>query len=602
MGQGALIATVAVTITMMLFMLATQQSNVDSQEAQNEAYASEAARDLALQGRKLVLARWLETSGTLDTAPFSSITSDGGTIRISSYTQSGTTLDVTVRGEYDGAVHDVRSQYQWNSYGLNPFQVKAADIEIDISSSADLGIGSITMDDQSLSELDEVLIQDLGLGNDLSEFGLGMSSMETKLDAELSSSGNGDIQIDIVDATQRAYLEQQNGMYFPDQVEQVINSYISANPSIETSRNSSSAPSTFGLDTGNEVLRITDDFTVSGSLEGKGILIVEGSLNVPAGASLNWDGMVIVKPPSTNLNPQINFSGTVNLNGGLIALHDAMPNSGHMDITSFRDMAGSWAYVQGPDRKLWYWSWCFYHRHDFTSRYGNSIRYYANSSNDRIHEREHYLHETLQKLNGDDDIFFELMNTSAHGRGNLSMQLKNEDLVFYPVSAGFEPSMANAGNAFRTKTFKRRDLEYMHLDITRLSSLKKMWDTGSRYPGCTSTSGPLCVGWDRNRMGTLTLRLYKMNGAAEQRIYEVSMYWHRRTDEIENFEDSMEDLVTDIKSPNYGMDITMGADVTFEADQGALSMLGSLGGAPVGYVHLGTWHSHWDKLHPDNPL
>ena len=602
MGQGALIATVAVTITMMLFMLTTQQTNVDTQEAQNEAYASDAARDLALQGRKLVLARWLETSGTLDKAPFSAITSDGGTIRVSSYTLSGTTLDVTIRGEYDGAVHDVRSQYQWNSYGLNPFQVKAADIEVDISSSADLEIASITMDDQSLAELDEVLIQDLQLGNDLSDFNLGIDNMTKKFDSELATSGNGDVQLDIVDSAQRAHLEQQNGMYFPDQVEQVINSYISANPAMETSRSPSSAPSTFGLDTGNEVLRITDDFTVSGSLEGKGILIVEGNLIVPEGSTLNWDGLVIVKPPATNLNPQLNLSGTVNLNGGLIALHDAMPNSGHMDITSFRDMSGSWLYSSGVDQKLWYWSWCFYHRHDFTSKYGNSIRLFANSSNERIHEHEHYLYETLQKLNGNDDIFFELINTAAHGRGNLSMQLKHEDLIFYPVAAGFDPSLANTGNAYRTKTIKRRDLEYMHLDITRLSSLKKMWDTGSRYPGCSSSSGPLCVGYDRNRMGTLTLRLFKMNGATEQRIYELSIYWHRRTDEIEQYEKNMEELVADIQSPNYGMDITMGADVSFKADQGALSMLGSLGGVPVGYSHLGTWHSHWDKLHPDNPL
>lgn len=602
MGQGALIATVAITVTMMLFLYTTQQTSRDTQDAQNEAYADKAARNLAEQGKKLALASWLESEGKSDVAPFNTITQDGGTIRISNYDLSSSVLDVTVRGTYDGAVHDVRSQFQWNSMGLNPFQIKAADLNLTVSNNADLNISNITLDDQSLAELDDVLIQDLGLANDLEEIGLGIEGIQSDIESELSGSGNGNIGIDMIDSAQRAQLEQENGMFFPDQVEQAVNTYINANPEVETSTSASGAPTTFGLDSGNEVLRITDDFNVT-NLEGKGILIVEGNLNVPAGSTLNWDGLIVIKPPAENQNPQINLSGNVDINGGMIALHDAMPNSGHMDITSFRDMNGTWSYAQGTEYKLrrWGWTWCLYHRHDFTSRYGNSIRYYANSSNERIHESEHYLNETLRKLSSDQDIFLELYNTAAHGRGSLSMELQSEELLFYPVSAGFEPAYADPVNAYRTRVFKRSELRYLHLDITRLSSLKKMWDTGSRYEGCTSTSGPLCVGYNHNRMGTLTLRLYKMNGVFEQRVWEVSMYWHRRTDEIEAFEDSMEDLVSDLKSPTYGMDINIGSNVSFTGDPSALSML-NVGGAPLGYVHLGTWHSHWSKDHPENPL
>ena len=604
MGQGALIGVVAITMTMMLFMYSAQLTSRASQDAQIEAYANEAARELAMQGRKLVLAKWLEASGDLSVSPFNEITQEGGTISVTAFNVNSSMLDLTVRGEYDGAVHDVRSQFQWNSYALNPFQIKAADLNFSISSSAKLDIGSISMDDQALDELDEVLIQDLQLGNDLSEFGLGMNDMSTEITSELSNSGNSSIGIEIIDAAKRTALEQENGMYFPDQVDQAITSYINANPSLETTlNNSSKLPNTFGLNTGNEVLRLTSDLTISGDFSGKGILIVEGSLDVPAGSSFSWEGLVIVKPPASDMNPSINFNGTVDLNGGLIALHDAMPNSGHMDITSFRDLTGSWSLAQGIDRKLWYWNWCLYHRHDFTSKYGNSIRYYANSSNERIHEKEHYLYDTLKQLNGNQNIFFELYNTAAHGRGSLSMELKNEDLVFYPVSAGFDPTFAAPGNAYRTKTFKKSDLRYLHLDITRLSSLKKMWDTKEKYPGCSSTSGPLCVGYNSNRMGSLTLRLYKEDSGVETKIYEVSMYWHRRTDEIEKFEDSMEDLVTDLKSPSYGLDINIGADVTFTADNSALSMLSTMGGnGTLGYIHMGTWHSHWDSAHPDNPL
>ena len=602
MGQGALIATVAITITMMLFLYSTQQTSRDTQEAQNEAYADKAARSLAEQGKKLVLASWLESEGKSSVAPFNSITRDGGTIEVSNYNLSSSVLDVTVRATYDGAVHDVRSQFQWNSMGLNPFQIKAADLSVNVNSNAELNISNITLDDQSLAELDEVLIQDLGLANNLGEIGLGMDQIQGDLESALSTSGNSNIGIDMIDSVQRAQMEQENGIFFPDQVEQAVNTYINANPGIETSISGSQVPTSFGMDTGNEVLRVTGDLNVT-NLEGQGILIVEGNLNVPAGSTLNWDGLIVVKPPAENQNPQINLNGNININGGMVALHDAMPNSGHMDITSFRDMNGTWSYPQGNEYKLWYWgwTWCLYHRHDFTSAFGNSIRYYATSNAERIHESQHYFEETLRKLNNNQDIFLELYNTAAHGRGSLSMELQNEDLVFYPVSAGFDPLYAEPTNTYRTKVFKRSQLRYLHLDITRLSSLKKMWDTGNRYPGCTSTSGPLCVGYNHNRMGSLTLRLYKMNGVFEQRVWEVSMYWHRRTDEIEAFEDNMEDLVSDLKSPSYGMDINIGSNVTFTGDPSALSMLNA-GGAPLGYVHLGTWHSHWSKDHPDNPL
>ena len=603
MGQGALIGVVAVTITMMMFMYTAQLTSRETQDVQNEAAANEAARDLAMQGRKLILAAWMKSSGSMNTAPFSSIVQDGGSFSVTSFDASSSTLDVTIRGEYDGAVHDIRSRYQWNSYGLNPLQIKAADLNVNIASNANLDFSNIAVDDQALAELDEVLIQDLGLGSDLSDFGLGMNDMTTELSSALNSSGNSDMSIEVIDAAQRSAMEKENGMFFPDQVKQMLSTYMSANPALVTTMNGSpSLPPSFGMDKSGQVMKVTGDLDISGSFSGQGILIVEGNLTVPAGSSFTWDGIVLVNPPSSYQNPKVDLSGTVNLNGGLIALHDAMPNSGHMDITSFRDLTGTWSFPQGIDRKLWYWRWCFYHRHDFTSKYGNSIRYYANSANDRIHEREHYLHETLKKFPASQEVFFELNNTATHGRGSLSIELKDTDLIFYPVSAGFDPIVANPGNAYRTRTFKINELKYLHLDINRLSSLKKMWDTKEKYPGCVSTSGPLCVGYDYNRMGSLTLSLYTVNNGAETKVYEVSMYWHRRTDEIEDFNKKMEDLITDLKSPNYGLDINMGADVTFTADDSALSMLGNMGGAPVGFVHLGTWHSHWDVNHPDNPL
>ncbi len=604
MGKAALLFALAATITTVWLTSSMQQTNRDTQDAQTEAYSNQMARDLAVQGRKLALANWISVGGEDGAAPFQSLTEGGGEIQIMNYKVDSGVLDLTVRAEYQGAVHDLRSQYQWNPGGaMNAFQIKAAKVDLDINNNAELDITSITLDDQALADLDNVLIQDLGLANDLNEMGLGVDNVNTELEDALSNSGNSDIVIDLIDTADRLRLEQETGMFFPDQVESALGSYINANPGIETTiREGADLPSSFDSGNGEGVLRVKDDLTISGDFTGSGILVVEGSLIVPDGASFNWDGMVIVKPPAENQSPRIDFAGTVNINGGLVALHEAMPNSGHMDITTFRDMNGTWAQAQGPDRKLWYWNWCMYHKHDFTSKYGNAITYFSTNSSERVHEGEIHLNETLNKLNSNDEVFFEVYNTAAHGRGSLTLEFDGEARVSNPVAAGFETSIANSANQYRSRTFKVNELKYMHLDILRLSSLKKMWDTGSRYPGCTSTSGPLCVGYNRNRMLSLTLALYKVSGGSEYKIYEASMYWHRRTDEIEKYNDKMEDLVSDLKSADYGLDIDLGANTTITNDVSAISMLMGDGAKGAGAIHLGSWTAHWSPNDTRNPV
>ncbi|MEM8484155.1 MAG: hypothetical protein AAF564_01340 [Bacteroidota bacterium] len=604
MGKAALLFALAATITTVWLTTSMQQTNMDTQDAQTEAYSNQMARDLAIQGRKLALASWIAAAGESAAAPFQTLTEGGGDIEIVNYNVDDGVLDLTIRAEYEGAVHDLRSQYRWNPGGaMNAFQIKAAKVDLDINNGATLEIPTITLDDQALADLDNVLIQDLALANDLNEMGLGVQNINSVLEDALSGSGNSNIGIDIIDTADRLQLEQETGMFFPDQVESALGSYINANPGIETTiQDGANLPDQFDAANGEGVLRVKDDLTINGDFSGSGILVIEGNLIVPDGATFNWDGMVIVKPPAENQNPRIDFVGTVNINGGLIALHEAMPNSGHMDITTFRDMNGTWSQAQGPDRKLWYWSWCMYHKHDFTSKYGNSITYFSTNSSERIHEREIHLNETLKKFNGTDEVFFEIYNTAAHGRGSLTIELNGEARVSNPVAAGFESSVASPTNSYRSRTFKVNELKYMHLDILRLSSLRKMWDTGSKYPGCTTTSGPVCVGYARDRMLSLTLALYKVSGASEYKVYEASMYWHRRTDEIEAYNDKMEDLVSDLKSADYGLDIDLGANTTLTSDVGAIGMLMGDGASGAGAIHLGSWTAHWSPNDPRNPL
>ncbi len=574
---------------------------MDTQDTQTDAYANQMARELAIRGRRLSLAAWIQSEGDNISAPFQSLNEGGGKINISNFVANNGELDITIRGVYEGAVHDVRSKYEWTGFGVNPFQIKAAEINFDLSPQTNLAFDKITLDDQALQELNDVLIEDLGLASDLGSLNLGSGKIQTHIKDKLNSNGKGKVGLEIIDQADRDALEQKDGMYFPDQAEQAISKYIAANPGIETTLNDgTAAPSSFG--TGTEVLRIKDDLNLTSNLTGSGILIVEGDFIVPDGVTFEWSGIVLIKPPATDSNPQIDFAGSVTINGSIIALHDAIPNSGHMDVTTFRDYSGSWTSPSGVDKKLWYWNWCMYHKHDYTSKYGNSITYFSTNSSERIHEGEIHLNETLNKLSSNDEVFFELFNTAAHGRGSLTLELEGDGKVSNPVAAGFESSIASPVNDYRSKTFKVSDLKYMHLDIMRLSSLKKMWDTGSKYPNCSSTSGPVCVGYGRDRQSTLTLRMYKLVGASEYKIYEASMYWHRRTDEIDAFNDKMDDLVSSIQAPDYGLDITFGKNVSITADNEALNLLSEITGASMAAIHLGSWSAHWSANDPDNPL
>ena len=107
------------------------------------------------------------------------------------------------------------------------------------------------------------------------------------------------------------------------------------------------------------------------------------------------------------------------------------------------------------------------------------------------------------------------------------------------MPAGFDTTLQVPGNKYRSIPFDPADLEHFDISITRLSSLRKMWDTGSNYPGCAYDSGPKCVWHNHNRMEALTIRLFSTDGTTDTRIYEASLYWHKRTDEEEDFNNDM---------------------------------------------------------------
>ncbi len=597
MGKATLIGVVAMMLisTMMLYNMQLVSRETDRRQFSH--MKDEVARELALTGRKFILAHWVESGGTSASAPFTQIERDGGTIEVTSFTLDASVLDFTIRAEYGGAIHEVRSKYRWNSYAVNPLQIKATGLHLEVSPLAEMNIESITLDDQSIQEVNNVLIDELQMAESLDDLDMGIDQLQGELESKLSESGNGDIDIEIIDQAAREYLDQQNGLFFPDQVQQAINSYMADNPSVVQTLELASLLNvpTVLSNPEKEIYKITENFELTESFSGSGILIVQGSLIVPPGIDFNWEGLVIVQPPSSDLHAQIDFSGNVTLDGSLIALQEAIPNSGHMDVTVFRDVSGNWTSPYGNESLIWGWNWCLYHLHDFTAAYGNSVRFYAASSANRINETEVRFNSTLKNIGKNNDYFLRIKNPEAHGRGILTMEVDGRPNVSAPIAAGFDPEYVTEADVHQSQTFKGNDLEWLHLDIGRLSSLKKLWDdTDNPFPGCTlegGTSGPLCVGEDYERRGALTLQLYQKEDFADKMVYEASLYWHRREDEEEEFEEEMTELIDELNSTETGLSITFGDNVTFSNNPAAIASLGVFGGLPLGVTQIGTWHS-----------
>ena len=609
MGNGALFATIAVVGATLLLLFNTQIHSQETGRRELVQQANHVARELAMTGRKLVLADWVEANGASSTQPFSSVNRDGGLIRVVDYDNTAgsanSVLDFTVQASYDSVVHEVRSRFRWSNVSLNAVQLKAGDIAPTFSPASQFNFTDIALDNTSLLDLESILVADLGLIGDLSEIGLGLTDQQTTLEDEFTNNGHTGMAVHLIDQAFRDAHANQDGVLYPDQISQAIELFELSNPSMAVELSDvSSLNGSFGLGDGYEMLTVSGDLTLDADLQGQGVLVVEGNFIVPDGISFEWDGVVLVRPAAQNLNPTIDFSGQVNIEGSFVALHEGMPNVGHMDLSVYRDMTGSWITPTGNEAVH---EDILNHTHDYTALAGNYVVFHSDDPMQPNHETYTLFNETLGNVASTDSVFFEIFNNTAHGFGLIGVDLTTGNPVGQSVAAGFDPSIRAAGNAYRTKPFPVDELEHFDIRIMRLSALKKLWDVaGQNYPGCVSEDGPYCVWHDYNRQGALTLRLYTKNFFTEKMVYAASLYWHRRKDEEEEFNDEMQNLISTIQSSNYGLDLNIGDNTTITADVGALLGLGAFGTGSgfgtLGVEHLGTWHRQWDRNDPGNPL
>ena len=601
MGKGAIIAAVFVIATTMTMLFNAQLQTRETEKREYKRQANQVARELAMEGRKVVLASWILSNGKQSSWTTGPIQRDGGRILVSNMGMFNDTLDFSVQADYDSTVHEVRSRFTWTDFTLNPFQLRSWKINPDISSTAQLNLGSaLALDDQNVQDLEGILVNDLGLISSLSDIGIDWSTMVTNVATELNNKGHTHLTPLLeIDELYRQDKSVLNGIFYPDQINQAVTEFAVGYPALhQTVSDFGSLGSDFGISDGYQMLTVEGNLTISNDFIGKGILVVEGDLVVPSGVNFNWEGIILVKPPVTDMNPTVDFSGNVNIEGMFVSLQEVL-NAGHMDVSVMRDVSGVWALPVGADIQD---QDVLKHTHDYTSKEGNYVVFHSDRAGAPNHEGYTRFDQTLGMLNAGDEIFFEIFNHTAHGMGLVQVDLVGSDPVFQSVPAGFDSTLAVTGNVYRTQSFPVSALEHFDITITRLSSLKKMWDDGNNYPGCSYSSGPHCVWHDHNRYGSLTIRLYSTNAGVDKKVYEASLYWHKRTDEDQDFNDAMNDLITNLQDASSGFDLTIGDSTSITADLGAILNLDPFNTIDFGATHVGTWHRQWAPGETGNPL
>ncbi len=600
MGKVTIIAAVLISFVVIFLQRNTQQTTFETSARFNGHYNDFMARELAAKARKLVIIDWVENNGAT-AQPFTTIDEEGGSLEVVNYSLLGNIVDFTVRGEYQNHVHHIRTRLRWQNFDIFGVQFKAADLYATISPDATLDISDISMDDQSLVDLESFLVDELGLISSLGDIGLGSADLVGDMESALATGLHTDIDVNLIEDADREAYSEQDGLFFPDQVTQMISSFGHEHPELtQTVSTLGSLGGTFGP--AQEMLVVTGDLNVTSDFSGQGILVIEGNFAVAEDVNFNWAGLIVIKPPTSNLNPTVDLAGIVDITGSLIALQEGVPMTGHMDLSVHRDPTGSWSLANGSD-------YYFYqHTHNYSGYYGFDVTFSSTDPGATVNSSQTKFDEFLSGYPSNTEIYLSLVNTQNHGRANITVDLGAAGSSVSSVAAGFDEEVAFSPVApYRTKNFQINQLEHLEIDVTRLSALRKMWDSGDPHPGCIFNGhgigpewGTVCVWGNHDRMNALALRIHAANGTL---LYEAPLYWHRQLAEEDVFEEEMQNLLDQIASNNYGLNLNIGADVTLTQDNSFVNSMTAFQGIPMlGYTHLGTWHHHWGPEDVGNPV
>ena len=344
---------------------------------------------------------------------------------------------------------------------------------------------------------------------------------------------------------------------------------------------------------------VTGDLLIApgGRVEGSGVLVVNGALRVtkaPTGlgqGSLTWRGLVIVRSSADEL--PVELKGAVSIQGALAVAHTAFPPGGHLDVSVYADLAGmdpsrpggAYRGSRWPARHPW-----FNHSHAFDLRPHPTVLgevrgphvVYLKNGNPGPYEAEvdfalfrHYM--------PNEDVYVEFGNPGNHGYATFRMEVAGQPVAIEGTPQEFPLFFRHRLGPTRSAPFRPSALRSLEVKVQSLRALRKSFDHAD--PGCDSY--PECIGNDWNRKGALSLRI--MRARDHKRLYESTLYWHMREDEVAAHEAAENAWRERIRSQTgYGAHITLGNDVDIQFRHNDLDALVSKMGFVPDNVRLVT--------------
>ena len=330
-----------------------------------------------------------------------------------------------------------------------------------------------------------------------------------------------------------------------------------------------------------------------GRLSGTGALVVDGPLVMSGNARLDWTGLVIVRSDAAVM--PVTFGGNrAHLTGALVIVHRGFPPGGHLDVTVQRAAGGMTTPPGDRTNAPAPWNapgfpW-FTHNHEFDLTPTSSPRgrrvVFAEGGGAGPHEAETRFWNLMTSL-GTEQVFLEFENEQYHGFSQFTLDLDDgAPPLSGSVRNGFTP-FASSSSPFRSQPFRASDLDAFSVEVMALRSLRPRFDG---VGGCDSW--PFCIGEKWDRRGALTVQVKRASNS--QRLYDASLYWHMREDEVSQHEAEEDAWRAEIASgTGYGAHIAFGDGTRIAYDaRPILELADALGFDGNRLVQRGFAHSH----------
>jgi hypothetical protein len=578
MGKLTLLLVMAVAVGGTLLSMNTRGMLGDASRARAEGQADLLARQIAESAQAIALTAMIGETGFQNPGITGPRDLQGGQYEVQIDTLNPQFATFSVEGSYGGAVHTIRSTYQYDPLEYpGPIWLDVPYATASVSAGADISNNPNVQFDRRRH--DQLQLEGfLPLGSMTSAVGASLATAGTALDVPSAGAWAGKAEdLNVADA---------EGLYMA-----VVSSMDAGDQTLSGAQAISGTQTWGGAD---QVTYVDGNLTVlaGGTLAGSGALAVHGSLAVQAGGTLNWDGIIVLKSEQDVL--PVSLDGTVSIAGGLVVVHQALPPGGHLDVTVNMSHTG----MTTPQGDLsgamapWAGLYPFHqHTHAFdltpdTAPRGNVV-YFAEGGAAGRHEAEVQFWNTIQAA-GNEEIYLEIANPGEHGYSRITLNLADfSEPLRASARSGFG-TFADPGSAFKTQRFPADDLRDLVLDVRSLRALKEKFDGSG---GCENW--PLCVAESWWREGAMSLRVVRASDNA--RLYDASLYWHMRLDEVAAHEAEEEAWRTAITGGSaFGTHLRMGPDVQIEQDMSPIIALSDkLGFDGVEVLLLESTSSHF---------